>query len=78
MGTGAFFLAAKQVAAKRGIGVRFAGTEIDPAVLAHARARGLDDDDLSGVVVADFLTHPFQTKFNSIVANPPYIRHHRI
>jgi len=78
VGTGAFFRAAKVIASERGLPVCFAGMEIDPATLSQALKNGLDEDDIAPVKVGDFLLQPPQTKFHAIVANPPFIRHHRL
>lgn len=34
--------------------------------------------DLNGVQITDFVLHPPKGPFKAIVANPPYIRHHRL
>jgi methylase of polypeptide subunit release factors len=78
VGTGAFFRAAKKVAHEKGLAVRFAGIEIDPTVLAEALEHGLEQDDIASVRIGDFVLQPPQAKFQAIVANPPYIRHHRL
>ena len=78
VGTGAFFRAAKKIAKERKLSVTFAGTEIDPVILEQALIQGLDRDDLVNVEICDFLFQPLQDKFSAVVANPPYIRHHRI
>lgn len=52
--------------------------DIDPAALAQALKQGLSSVDLSGVEIGDFVFQPPQTSFAAIVANPPYIRHHRL
>lgn len=78
VGTGAFFRAAKVVARQKGLTVHFAGMEIDSAVLTQAQEYGLNQDDIASVRIGDFVLQPPQTKFQAIVANPPYIRHHRL
>lgn len=78
VGTGAFFRAAKVVAREKGLDVSFAGMEIDPATLSQALEYGLDQDDIASVRIGDFVLQPPKTKFQAIVANPPYIRHHRL
>ncbi len=78
VGTGAFFRAAKVVAGEKGLSVRFAGMEIDPAVLSQALACGLSREDVASVEIGDFVLQSPRTKFHAIVANPPYIRHHRL
>lgn len=78
VGAGAFFHAAKKVAAERRITVRLVGTELDPLALEQALRTGLTSEDLRNVSVRDFVLDPPGDTFGAIVANPPYIRHHRI
>lgn len=78
VGAGAFFLAAKSVASRLGRRIRLLGTELDPEVLEGARASGLSVEDLEHVEITDFILRPPAVKFDAIVANPPYIRHHRL
>lgn len=70
-GRGAFFEAFLKLKKNK---VNFFGTDIDNEVL---------DDEIyknnkCKVLIQDFIKNPPQRKFKSIVANPPYIRHHRI
>ncbi len=78
VGTGVFFRAAKVIAGEKGLNVRFAGMEIDSTVLSQAIKHGLDKDDIVSVKIGDFVLQSPQKKFQAIVANPPYIRHHRL
>jgi len=78
VGTGAFFRAAKAIASEKGLSVRFAGMEIDPTTLYQAQENGLSEEDIAWVEIADFVLQPPHKKFHAIVANPPYIRHHRL
>lgn len=78
VGAGAFFRAAKAIANEKEMHVSLVGMEIDPAVLAQALEGGLDQSDLASVTLGDFVLQPPPTKFSAIVANPPYIRHHRL
>ncbi|MEW6181422.1 MAG: N-6 DNA methylase [Chloroflexota bacterium] len=78
VGTGAFFRAAKKIANEKGLMVSFTGMEIDPSTLIHAYKYGLDQNDLALVRIGDFVLQPPKEKFQAIVANPPYIRHHRL
>ncbi len=53
---------------------KFYGIDIDPEVLK-------DDiyfDQRCSVEIRDYLKNPPPGKFSAIIANPPYIRHHRI
>lgn len=78
VGAGAFFRAAKVVANEMGQGAQLMGCEVDPAALQQARGQGLTEADLSQVHITDFVLRPPQGLFKAIVANPPYIRHHRL
>lgn len=78
VGAGAFLRAAKIVAHETQAGVRLLGTELDPSTLELARAAGLADADLASVEIRDFVLDPPARQFKAIVANPPYIRHHRL
>jgi adenine-specific DNA-methyltransferase len=59
-------------------GVTFYGCDIDLSSLSEATSAGIDAQDLRGVEQRDFVLDPPSYKFMSIVANPPYIRHHRL
>lgn len=78
VGAGAFFLAAKRVACQTGFAVRLSGTEIDPAALLAAREWGLTDQDIANIQIRDFVLNPPDISLAATVANPPYIRHHRL
>ena len=78
VGAGAFFRAAKAVAGRLGRTVKLVGTELHARALDDARAQGLSDADLDGVTITDFIVRPPRGPFRAIVANPPYIRHHRL
>lgn len=78
LGEGVFFRAAMRYAAAHRFDLDLFGREVDPDILAQARQSGLDDADLRHVEIRDFVLDPPSEKFPAIVANPPYIRHHRI
>lgn len=78
VGAGAFFRAGKTVAKENGMSVSLLGMEVDVSVLEQAIEQGLTRDDLAGVQIRDFVFCPISEKLPAIVANPPYIRHHRI
>jgi hypothetical protein len=78
VGAGAFFRAAKMLAAEFGRELSLLGTEVDGDALREARQNGLSSDDLARVGLSDFVLQPPREKFDAIVANPPYIRHHRL
>ncbi len=78
VGAGAFFRAAKVIAREKGFHITLAGMDIDPAALEQAIHYNLTTDDFREVKIGDFVFEPPQTKLSAIVANPPYIRHHRL
>src|SRR5574341_2150 len=78
VGAGAFFRAAKELSEVLGYQITFSGTEVSTSALEEARAQGLRATDLSRVQIKDFILDPPAGPFKAIVANPPYIRHHRL
>jgi hypothetical protein len=77
VGGGAFFRAAYREAARTGRRVCLHGIEIDPAAMHSGSGLGMPAADVSEVRIADFMEAAFQRRFGAIVANPPYVRHHR-
>ncbi len=78
VGAGAFFTAAKNLCKRVSRNVSLVGTEIDSLALNQATNTGLTREDLRGVELRDFVLNAPNRQFSAIVANPPYIRHHRI
>jgi adenine-specific DNA-methyltransferase len=78
VGAGAFFHAAKSLATTLHRRIELLGTELDPEALRQAQQSGLSSDDLAKVQIKDFVLNPPRDSFKAIVANPPYIRHHRL
>jgi adenine-specific DNA-methyltransferase len=70
-GRGAFYEALLKLNKPK---VSFFGTDIDPDVLSDK----VYNNDKCFVENIDFIKNPPKRKFKAIVANPPYIRHHRI
>lgn len=75
VGAGALLRAGRRI---RGPKLKLRGREIDPAAFAAAEQSGLSAQDMEGVELRDFAIDPPKEKFCSIVANPPYVRHHRL
>ena len=73
VGKGAFYTALKKVAPKK----KFFGIDIDPEIIAEARQEGIFGND-ADLEIRDFILNPPKKLFKAIVANPPYIRHHRL
>jgi adenine-specific DNA-methyltransferase len=78
VGAGIFFKAAKTISTDKDIYLKLAGREIDRLALEQAKENGLSEEDLSKVVIADFVLDPPKSTLDAIVCNPPYIRHHRL
>ena len=62
VGAGVFFRAAKTIANERGLCISLSGMDIDSNVLKEALLDGLTEDDLSGVILGDFVFQSSQTK----------------
>lgn len=77
VGPGAFFRAAKGLGIKRGLPLGLLGCEVDPAALRQGLEQGLSQADFAGVNLRDFMLTEDRQRFRAIVANPPYVRHHR-
>lgn len=73
VGKGAFYTALERVAPKK----KFFGTDIDPAILDEARQEGIFGKNAE-LEIRDFILNPPRKLFKAVVANPPYIRHHRL
>ncbi|MCI0389157.1 MAG: SAM-dependent methyltransferase [Acidobacteria bacterium] len=78
VGAGVFFVAAREIARKQRRQISFFGAELDLSALQQAANNGLSARDLAQVVIGDFVLRPPDKRFPAIVANPPYIRHHRL
>jgi methylase of polypeptide subunit release factors len=70
-GKGAFYEALLKLQKQN---ISFWGTDIDPEVLSQ----GIYSKEKCFVEKRDFIKNPPHRKFRAIIANPPYIRHHRI
>lgn len=78
VGKGAFYSAVARVNQSDGRDIGFCGTEIDPQLIASANQDRSFAAHTCEVELRDFISDPPQRTFTSIVANPPYIRHHRL
>ena len=73
VGKGAFYTALQKVVP----GKRFFGTDIDSEILEGAKGEDIFGRNAT-LEVRDFILNPPRRCFKAIVANPPYIRHHRL
>lgn len=78
VGEGAFFHAAKRIALRKEKTIELRGTELDQRLIDDKLSIHFSPSELKGIALQDFVLQPPQEQFESIVANPPYIRHHRL
>lgn len=78
VGSGAFFRAAKRYAWKNNRSVYLAGCELHEEEIQKAYNFGLNFSDFANLIIDDFIKVDIPKRFLSIVANPPYVRHHRL
>lgn len=78
VGRGAFARATEEVARIEGRPIGFAGSEIDFEVMASVRQEDPSAGWVKKVRHEDFITRKAVPPHYGIVANPPYIRHHRM
>jgi hypothetical protein len=78
VGAGAFFHAAKNIELEIGRKLKLSGNEIDPDALQQAITSGLSQSDIEDVCLQDFTLFKPKNPLPAIVANPPYLRHHRL
>lgn len=77
-GAGAFALAAARESSRIGIPLAVRGSELDPTALEHALANGVNQATIERVDLENFLRRSELPENCGVIANPPYIRHHRI
>lgn len=78
VGEGAFYRAAFRVGQRLGREVAFVGTEIDATLVERVGLGRPPGAPLPVIQVRDYVLDPPEGRFAAIVANPPYIRHHRL
>lgn len=75
-GKGAFYVAFRELAARTD--AVFCGMDVDPSLRASWGQQGFTAERGCRLEVRDFITDPPGERFRGIVANPPYVRHHRL
>jgi hypothetical protein len=78
VGDGALLRAARLESLRSGRSLRLLGTEVDPELLQQIPSDMLTKEDIAGVEARDFMFDPPDACYDAIIANPPYIRHHRL
>ena len=73
-GNGAFYSALIKLNSLSDKNITFYGTDVDKNILKNK----IYENNSCVTQVKDFILEPPDRKFRSIVANPPYIRHHRL
>jgi len=77
-GKGVFYSALKELDGEEHGRMKYYGLELDPKIIAEANQERIFDPASCRIEIRDFITAPPQESFQAIVANPPYIRHHRL
>lgn len=77
-GVGAFALAAARESSRIGVPLTVRGSELDQNTLEQALANGVDQATIERVDLENFLKRSELPEDCGVIANPPYIRHHRI
>jgi len=77
VGKGAFYRALRNIQTKSNKKISFYGNDIDENVIKASIEEYIFDPDCR-VELNDFIFSPPNRRFKAIVANPPYIRHHRL
>jgi adenine-specific DNA-methyltransferase len=77
-GKGAFYSTLKAINQSSGTNIKFYGIDIDRQLVEEAWKEHSTDSDIYKIEPRDFIEDPPKQLFKSIVANPPYIRHHRL
>lgn len=75
VGTGSFYSALKEMDKKKNI--KFYGIDVDQSVIDYGFSEKIFDNN-SKIEIRDFILNPPKRTFPAIIANPPYIRHHRL
>lgn len=75
VGAGVFYSALKELNVEKNI--KFYGTDVDQGVIDYGFSENIFDDN-SKIEIRDFILSPPERSFSAIIANPPYIRHHRL
>lgn len=78
VGSGAFTAAIRCIHSDWDFAKMYRGVEPDTDALRHLADLGFTASDLQGVKVQDFSTVKNLGDCRGVVANPPYIRHHRL
>ncbi len=78
VGEGVFLHAAKRIGQRSQRKIVLRGTELDSRLIEHKLPADFSRIELQGISHQDFVLDPPQEQFDAIVANPPYIRHHRL
>lgn len=78
VGLGAFFESALELIVQNGATVALSGTDVDPSTQVEAHRLKLNWIERARVEIRDFVLDTPRQKHGAIVANPPYVRHHRM
>jgi hypothetical protein len=77
-GEGVFYRALIRFCMKRGGPFHFYGTDVDEQLLLKIKGQDSCESETCQLELRDFIRSPPKRTFPAIVANPPYLRHHRL
>ncbi len=78
VGAGAFYSALCELEQYTKRKIKFYGTDIDEQIIKESKSNVDFQPEDCYLEVRDFILNPPNRLFKSIVANPPYVRHHRL
>jgi adenine-specific DNA-methyltransferase len=77
-GAGAFLRAAQNYELENSKKITFSGMDTDETIFEQATEFGHKKEELKNIEIRDFIFAETDSQYDSIIANPPYIRHHRL
>lgn len=77
-GAGAFLRASQKFELENKKKISFSGMDTDETIFGQAQKFGHKKAELTNIEIRDFIFAETDSQYDSIIANPPYIRHHRL
>jgi adenine-specific DNA-methyltransferase len=77
-GAGAFLRASQSYELENKKKISFSGMDTDETIFEQAAEFGHKREELANIEIRDFIFAETDSQYDSIIANPPYIRHHRL
>lgn len=76
VGAGAFLCASQEIAAENSLNLHFLAQDVDAEITKHLVRN--NSEASFNLILKDYLETKHSKKHTGIIANPPYIRHHRL